>query len=395
AVAPGMASFNAAAELIRRFDSTLEPARNVRELKALTKRLNHTMANALEAACRNRETLTAAMREAGGELSPAQERTFADFCALAETGARALIETGADARRRADALRTAADYEALGALAAASPRLRQIREYLHATSLRTALDESPARDRRLVALETECQLLLVAASPAALGEAARGLDALEARFQKFKWTYVQYYRAAHERWRIETERVAGAAGDMRRYLDALRRLNSIAALGPSEGDGLETEMDAIEQRAPRCDLEGPLSPEITARCPRCGYVLGAESVRDDLEDLFARAKRALRSKLAILSRGAIRRLIHQHDYNQRLEGFLKITQAAQTDALVRVLDDELVRYLERVIDENSTLIQTKDGTRSVVRALRPRHLRHRASARSDQHQKSTDDSGSD
>jgi hypothetical protein len=394
--APEVAAFSAALDLARRFDSTLAPAHDSRELKARFRRLNDAMASALEGACRNRETLAAAMGASGAGLSPAQERVFADFCALAETGARALIDAGGDAERRAAAMRIVADYEALAALAAAAPRLRAMREYLHATGLRAALDDNPARDRSVVALETECQLLLVSVNPAALADASHGFDALEARFQKFKWTYVQHYRAAHERWRIEMERVAGIAGDARRHLDALRRLNSIAALGLSEGNGLEAEMGLIERRAPRCDLDGPLSPEITPRCPRCAYVLGAESPREDLDDLFVRAKRALQAKLATLSRGAIWRLIRQHDHNQRLKGFLKITQAAQTDALVRVLDDELVGYLGRLIDENAAAVRAEKGGRGVVRTLRPTRLKSRDSTRTERHAKSpANDSGND
>ena len=47
----------------------------------------------------------------------------------------------------------------------------------------------------------------------------------------------------------------------------------------------------------------------------------------------------------------IARLIRSHDRENRLEGFLKITQAAQTDALVRVLDEGLAKYLARVLEE--------------------------------------------
>lgn len=384
--APWLASFSAASDLIRKFDSTLEPARDVRELKALIRRLGGAMADALERACRNREILAAAIRESGGELSPAQERTFADFCALAEAGARALIETGADARRRADAIRTVAEYESLAALAAAVPRVRSMREYLYATGLRTALEQSPTRERRLIALETECQLLLVSANPATLADARHGIDALEARFQQFKWTYVRHYRSAHEKWRLETERVAAAAADARHYLEALRHLNSIPALGPSEGDELRAQLDTIERRAARCDPDGPLSPEITPRCPRCGYVLGTEPVSDDLNDLVARARRALRSKLAILSRGAIRRLIREHDRDGRLEGFLKITQATQTDALARMVDGDLARYLARLIEENT--IASQHDARATVRKLT---LKRRASARSVRRDKSPPD----
>ena len=216
--APEVAAFNAAMPLMRCFDSALEPAREARELKTKLRRLGNAMANVLEGACRNRELLVTAMREAETSLSPAQEKTFDDFVALTESGARALINIGADPERRELAMRTIAGYEATTALAEAVPRLRAMREYLNATGLHAVLEDSPARDRELSALETECQLLLLAASPAVLSN-SRNFDALEARFQKFKWTYVQHYRTAHERWRAEMERVTRIAEDVRRRLE--------------------------------------------------------------------------------------------------------------------------------------------------------------------------------
>jgi len=65
-----------------------------------------------------------------------------------------------------------------------------------------------------------------------------------------------------------------------------------------------------------------------------------------------RLRRGLAIKLAALSQNVIARLIREHDRDHRLEGFLKITQAAQTEALVRVLDEKLARYLAQVLDDS-------------------------------------------
>lgn len=350
--APEVAAFNAALPLVRRFDSTLTPAGELAELRGRLKRLGDAMASALEGADHNREMLGAAMREAGAGLSADQQKIFAGFIAIAEAGPQQLIECAVKGEKRESAISAIGAYEALALVAAAVPRLRSMREYLAETGLLAAFDDDPARDRHLVALETECQLLMVAVNPATLSSVSRNLDSLEARFQKFKWTYVQHYRSAHEAWRLEMERLTGTAEDACRHVDALRRLNSIAALGAPEGIELEAQIAALERRVVRCDLEGPLSPEITPCCPRCGLVIGTPSPRAELEDLLARAKRALQAKLAILSQSAIGRLIENHDHNRRLEGFLKITQAAQTEALIRILDDKLTRYLARLLDEN-------------------------------------------
>jgi hypothetical protein len=367
--APEVAAFNAALPLIRRFDSTLTAAQEMPELKAKLKRIGDAMASALEGAFRNRETLEAAMQEAGRKLTDDQAKTIAEFITLAEAGPQAVVQRGADEDRRKIAIQTVAAYESLAALAAAVPTLRSMREYLQATGLQLRYEDDPTRDRQLAALETECQVVGALIDPAALAGAARNLDALEATFQKFKWTYVQFYRSAHEQWRIEMERLGPIAEDARRYTDALRRLNSIVALGPPEGDDLAQQMTAMDQRLVRCDLHAPLAPEVTPRCPQCGFVLGTVSPREDLKDLFERARRALRSKLVALSLSTIARIIEEHDHNHRLEGFLKITQAAQTDALTRVLDDKLTRYLAQLLDENLAVPAREAGTGALVQTL--------------------------
>jgi hypothetical protein len=174
---------------------------------------------------------------------------------------------------------------------------------------------------------------------------------LEARFQKFKWTYVQCYLSAHARWREKMERLEHSAAAARRYFEALARLNAIARLGRAEGAHLGAELAVLSARVVQCELEDAIAPETTARCSSCGFQLGASSPEAGLEELMERIRRALGIKLAALSQSMIARLIRNHDTENRLEGFLKITQAAQTDALVRVLDDKLAKYLARVLEE--------------------------------------------
>jgi hypothetical protein len=166
------------------------------------------------------------------------------------------------------------------------------------------------------------------------------------------------------------------AEDAKRHLDALARLDSIAALGAPAAASLQTVTAELARRVVPCGFDGPLSPESVPRC-RCGFVLGTASPQTELTDLFDQIKTALRLKLATLSRGAIARLIKEHDRGRRLEGFLKITQAAQTEALVRVLDDELTRYLSDLLDEGGVAtaggiveLETarKTGRRSKARA---------------------------
>jgi hypothetical protein len=376
ASAPEAARFNSALPLARRFIPDLTAVRGSDDLRQALKRLADAMANSIESASRTRDTLAASMAEAHLEVPPAHQHALSEFAALAEGGPEALMELAANAAGRESAAQKIAAYEGLALAAAVVPRMRAMRNYLAATGLRVSFEDDPARDSRMTSLETECQLLAAEIGPRALDGPPRNLDAVEARFQKFKWTYVQLYRAAHANWRAEMERVARAIDDARRDLDALARLNAMAALGPPVADELAPRVGDIANRIRRCDFEGTLAVEQEPRCPRCGYVLGEQSPRAQLEELAERLRRALDLKLAALSNSAIARLIRQHDHAHRLEGFLKIIQAAQTEALVRVLDDRLARYLARLLDENlapgdGSVVETLESRRSRTRGLHP------------------------
>ncbi len=357
--APELASFNAVLELARRFDPRLTLARDREELDARLKRLEAAMAEAVEAAIGTRIVLEAALEEANLEMPAATRTAIAEYIGLAESGAAAMLEAASDRAYLASALRIAGAYEAIAAACESIPRMRSMREFLTATGLRAAPGEagsleSGARESAVVSLETECELLRVELGPRILTGPPRSLDALEARFQKFKWTYVQCYLSAHARWRVKMERLELVAGDARRYFDALTRLNAIAALGPPEGEHLGARVAELGARVVRCGLKDAIAPETTPRCSSCGFQLGAAPPQAELEEAMEGIRRALEIKLAALSQSMIARLIRIHDREHRLEGFLKITQAAQTDALVRVLDEKLARYLAQVLDENET-----------------------------------------
>jgi hypothetical protein len=126
-----------------------------------------------------------------------------------------------------------------------------------------------------------------------------------------------------------------------------------------------------------CDAAALMVLEVRPRCAQCNFAIGAVSPRAELLELFDQAKRALGVKLARLSQSAIARLIAEHDRNGRLEGFLKITQAAQTDALVHVLDDKLTAYLAELLNENQTASAVNQPAAQVLTAPPVRRTRSR------------------
>ncbi|HYR79663.1 MAG TPA: hypothetical protein VEO55_06630, partial [Candidatus Dormibacteraeota bacterium] len=350
--APELAAFNSAIALLRRFDPTLTPAREMDGLPARLEKLERAMADAVAAANRTSDMVSSALRESNMPMPAAHLDAIAQYIELAESGAAAMLEIGNDPARGEAAILVLANYDPLADAAAAFPRFSAMRNYLAATGLRASAVIDRSVESAVATLETECELLAVELGPRALSGSPRNLDALEARFQKFKWTYVQRYLGAHEEWRAKMDRLALAVEDALRYRDALTRLNLIVALGPAEGEELAARVAALAASVIRCELEGPVAPETTPRCLSCGFILGAVAPSAELDTLMERLRRGLAIKLAALSQSMIARLIRDHDRDNRLEGFLKITQAAQTDALVRVLDEKLARYLAQVLDDN-------------------------------------------
>ncbi len=358
--APEVAAFNNALPLLRRFDSTLGEAAELPELRTRLRRAGDAMARAVEAAHRVGTILDTAHRELRTELKPEYRQAVEDFIALAEAGAGALVEQAAETQSRARVERVVAAYEGLATAAVAAPRLREMRDYLRATELMPDLagvsagefvGDAPAVDKAVAAAQVECQLLLAALEAAMPRWDSRSIETLQIRFQKFKWNYIQIYQAAHERWRRRSERVAIELADAREHFGALGRLNSIAALGAPAGEALGMRVEELGRQIVRCAADAPITLDLVPRCPRCGFVLGTALPASALGEVFEEMRRALKTKLAALSHDAIARLIRQHDRGHRLDGFLKITQAAHTGALVRVLDDNLARYLGRLLDE--------------------------------------------
>jgi hypothetical protein len=373
--APELAVFNAAIAMVRRFDPDLTPAREMDGLPSRLERLERAMADAVAAANRTREVISSALRESNLPIPATHLDAIAQYIELAESGAAAILETANDPARLDAALLVTANYERLADTAALLPRMRAMREYLAATGLRASANIEGSVESAVAALETECELLAVELGPRALTDAPRNLDALEARFQKFKWTYVQRYLGAHQVWRAKMERLALAVEDASRHRDALTRLNLIVALGPPEGEELPAQVAALAASVMRCEFEGPVAPETTPRCISCGYVLGTVAPAEELDAVMERLRRGLAIKLAALSQSVIARLIREHDRYNRLEGFLKITQAAQTDALVRVLDEKLARYLGQVLDDNLEGLVGKRSHRGNSRSLAGKGMR--------------------
>lgn len=347
---PDIDRFNRALALLKLFDPGLEAAGDQSELTAATARLGQSLPNLIEEADAVTDSLNRFALASKAQFDPGARQAIDAFVELARSGAQGLLELGADEKHLAAARHTVAAYQDMVAAAAFVPAILGMKDYLEQTGLETErVDHQQAPE--VAALAMERRLLEVELGPRAPYSKSR--DSLQARFERFKWTYAEQYRIAHERWRLQMGKASALALDIDRYLQALVRLDSIAALGPRLGVQFGPQVPEARAAVRICDLDGEFSAWSAAICPQCDYVLGTAALGDGLADLLERIRRAVREKLIVLSRGAIARLIKKYDHAHRLDGFLKITQAAQTDALAAVLDDQLTGYLARLLQERS------------------------------------------
>jgi hypothetical protein len=133
---------------------------------------------------------------------------------------------------------------------------------------------------------------------------------------------------------------------------ALRRLNTLTELGPSMGEEAIARYEELPGRIGACALalrqELELSQE--ARCPACGIALGEEPPWQEAEEVQHLLEKALSQQLQRLSSKAVRRVLVQSG-EARIQEFLQVVQASQTQSLAHVLDDELLGFLRRFLVE--------------------------------------------
>jgi Family of unknown function (DUF6079) len=357
---PGVAQFNKALPLLKLFDPEARSVDDAVELDVALARLDQSLSSQIERAHGVVGTLNRFALACAAQPEPGLARSIDAFVELAQSGARALAERGADGNHFSQAQAVVAAFQDMVAAAACVPALLMMKEYLGQTRL-----ESDQVDRReapeVLALAAERSLF--EAELGARAPYSRTRDSLRARFEKFKWTYIEYYRAAHERWRVEMEKASVSLIEIERCLQALIRLDSIPALGPPLAAQFRPQVHEALGRVKICSLEGPFDAYAAAICPQCGYVLGTASPGPASAELLQKIQSAVREKLTMLSRGAIARLIKKYDHAHRLDGFLKITQAAQTEALAAVLDDQLTAYLARLLQERGDADAGKRNSR--------------------------------
>jgi hypothetical protein len=229
--------------------------------------------------------------------------------------------------------------------------VEQPREAKELIRLRTFLAEAVVPDSRseLAMDRTVAQEQLSFAVLVAEGHRWSGM---RATFDRFRCGYRKAYLEHHRQYWREALRLHAQLMDFAPKTYALRRLNTLTELGPPMGEEAIARYEELPGRIGACALalrqELELSQE--ARCPACGIALGEEPPWQEAEEVQHLLEKALNQQLHRLSSKAVRRVLLQSG-EARLQEFLQVVQASQTQSLAHVLDDELLGFLRRFLVE--------------------------------------------
>jgi hypothetical protein len=227
-------------------------------------------------------------------------------------------------------------------------RSREAKELIR---LRTFLAEAVVPDSRpeLAMDRTVAQEQLSFAVLVAEGHRWSGI---RATFDRFRGRYRAAYLEHHRQYWREALRLHAQLMDFAAKTYALRRLNTLTELGPPMGEEAVARYEELPGRIGACALalrqELELSQE--ARCPACGIALGEEPPWQEAEEVQHLLEKALSQQLRRLSSKAVRRVLLQSG-EARMQEFLQVVQASQTQSLAQILDDELLGFLRRFLVE--------------------------------------------
>lgn len=192
---PEVKEFNDALPILKLFDPELLEVGETSEMTAATTRLGEVLAHLAEEARGVDDALTRFARACHRHLPPEVKRILSAFVALTEKSPKGLLEIGARGRRFADAQAVVAAYKDLTAAAASVPSLLAMKDYLKRTRLepRALNPRSSVHFRTLAAERRTLEAELGARAPYSTAP-----KTLLARFERFRWTYIELYHSGRE-----------------------------------------------------------------------------------------------------------------------------------------------------------------------------------------------------
>ncbi len=184
----------------------------------------------------------------------------------------------------------------------------------------------------------------------AILERPHELDSMRATFEAFRSRYASAYEAHHTTHWQAVARIKVALDDAGATAQALARLNGLRALGrPLAEPALAayTRLRQARRECPGQELAAALKSQ--PACPQCNLSISDRAPLAEAEDTLRQLDSALSRQHTRLASEAVRRILARG--GQRLEQFLQIVQASDLTGLARVLDSDVLEFLQELLTE--------------------------------------------
>ena len=179
------------------------------------------------------------------------------------------------------------------------------------------------------------------------------LPAASATLDAFRRRYVREYCDHHGRYWAEVARQHSRLREQTSLVDALRRLNTLAELGPPVGVGALAAFEELAETTAPCLLISGVEEMLGQEplCPACHITLDDEAPIKRIDELLARVDRACERQMTRLSSNAVQQVLRRSK-DPRIDQFLRLVQASQLSSLRELVDDDLIGYLRRFLVES-------------------------------------------
>jgi len=346
----------------REFVPDLHTSTDQAEIDLQASRLRDRLSALAQEMAQTEETLKTLERGLGGRLPEADQRACAHLRSLLAGAGddyagfynRACLEFATPNDLR-DAL---ASYERLRQLASVTAQINEVKAYLDACRARPEHRELLAeRD----SLRQQLSLESLAAQPTRWTSLRSSFEQFRTRYRN---EYQKYHRDANEALTRLARRMQAAQGELR----ALVLLNSIQEVGPARGERLGEQYERLVLEVRPCEVRDLRLLDLASApvCDKCGRALIDEVPQKRVEAFVADLEAALGEQMHRYTSEPVRRVLTRAG-NEAVSQFLAAVQAADVAALAKVLDEDLVRTIRRLLAADGVVTEEVDALAQLTR----------------------------
>jgi hypothetical protein len=215
--------------------------------------------------------------------------------------------------------------------------------------MRRFLSRAQVPDDR-VELAADRALLAQELTYVALATEPQRFPLARAALERYRHRYASAYAQHHSRYWAEMARLHATLREERAHAEALRRINTLADLGPPMGVGILAASEDLLAQASGCPQGGSVEDVAAAEggCPACHLTLDQSPPAQPVQQTIARIERACEKQVTRLSSHIVHLVIRGRG-DARLQQLLTVLQASQLSNFLDIMDDELLAYLRTAL----------------------------------------------